>query len=55
MNEVDDWKSKEDTTDKQLEMLNEYDTYLKFMENYFSSKNAKPLEKGQKLAKQIFG
>ena len=55
MKEIDDWKSKEDTTDKQLEMLNEYDTYLKFMENYFSSKNAKPLEKGQKLSKQIFG
>ena len=55
MKEIDDWKSKEDTTDKQIEMLNEYDTYLKFMENYFCTKDSKPLKKGQELAKQIFG
>ena len=55
MKEVDDWKSKEDTTDKQIEMLDEYDTYLKFMENYFCTKGSKPLKKGQELAKQIFG
>ena len=55
MKEVDDWKSKEDTTDDQLGMLNEYDIYLKFMENYFSSKDARPLKKGKELSKQIFG
>ena len=55
MKEVDDWKSKEDTTDKQIEMLNEYDIYLKFMENYFCTKGSKPLKKGRELAKQIFG
>ena len=54
MKEIDDWKSKEDTTDKQIKMLDEYDTYLKFMEQYFSSKNAKPLKKGKELSKQIF-
>ena len=46
MKEIDDWKSKEDTTDEQIKMLNEYDTYLKFMEKYFSSKDSKPLKKG---------
>ena len=55
MKEIDDWKSKEDITDKQLQMLNEYDIYLKFMEQYFSSKDAKPLKKGKELVKQIFG
>ncbi len=54
MKEVDDWKSKEDITGKQIEMLNEYDTYLKFMENYFSKKDSKPLKKGKELVKQIF-
>ena len=55
MNEVDDWKSKEDITDNQIKMLDEYDTYLKFMEKYFCTKDAKPLKKGRELAKQIFG
>ena len=55
MKEIDDWKSKEDTTDKQINMLDEYDTYLKFMERYFSSKDAKPLKKGSELVTQIFG
>ena len=54
MKEIDDWKSKEETTDDQLKMLNEYDVYLKFMEQYFSSKNAEPLKKGALLVKQIF-
>ena len=54
MKEIDDWKSKEGTTEKQIEMLNEYDVYLKFMENYFSSKDAKPLKKRKDLVKQIF-
>ena len=55
MKEIDDWKSKEDITDKQIKMLNEYDIYLKFMEQYFSYKDAKPLKKGKELTKQIFG
>ena len=54
MKEVDDWKSKDETSEKDLKILDEYDTYLKFMENYFSSKDAKPLKKGPELAKQIF-
>ena len=48
------WKSAENTSDKQIKMLDEYDTYLKFMEKYFSSKDSKPLKKGSELAKQIF-
>ena len=55
MKEIDDWKSKDETTVDQLQMLNEYDVYLKFMEQYFSSKNAEPLKKGALLVKQIFG
>ena len=55
MKEIDDWKCKEKTTDKEMRILDEYDIYLKFMEKYFSSKDAKPLKKGPKLAKQIFG
>jgi len=55
MKEIDDWKCKEKTTDKEMKMLDEYDVYLKFMEKYFSSKDAKPLKKGLRLAKQIFG
>ena len=55
MKEIDDWKSKEDITDKQIKILDEYDIYLKFMEKYFSTKNVKPLKKGVELAKQIFG
>ena len=54
MKEVDDWKSKEGITDKQINILDEYDVYLKYMEEYFSSKNAKPLKKGSELAKEIF-
>ena len=55
MKETDDWKSKEGITEKEIKMLDEYDIYLKFMENYFSSKNSKPLKKGHKLSKEIFG
>lgn len=55
MKEIDDWKSKEDINDRHTKMLDEYDIYLKFMENYFSTKNAKPLKKGKELVKQIFG
>ncbi|MDC0226542.1 exonuclease domain-containing protein [Alphaproteobacteria bacterium] len=55
MKEIDDWKSKEGTTDQQIDILNEYDIYLRFMENYFSSKNSKPLKKGKELSNQIFG
>ena len=54
MKEVDDWKSKEDVTDKEIKILDEYDTYLKYMERYFSSKDSKPLKKGSDLAKEIF-
>ena len=55
MNEVDDWKSKDGITDKEMKMLDEYDIYLKYMEKYFSSKDAEPLKKGPELAKEIFG
>ena len=55
MKEIDDWKGNEDITDKQIKILDEYDTYLKFMEKYYSSKDSKPLKKGSDLAKQIFG
>ena len=55
MNEIDDWKSKDGITDKEMKMLDEYDIYLKYMEKYFSSKDAEPLKKGPELAKEIFG
>ena len=55
MKEIDDWKSKEDTTDKQIKLLDEYDVYLKFIEKYFSSKDPQPLKKGKQLVSQIFG
>ena len=54
MKEIDDWKSKKDIKDEQVSMLDEYDRYLKFMEKYFSDKDAIPLKKGKELAKQIF-
>ena len=54
MKEIDDRKSKEDTSEKQIKILDEYDTYLKFMEKYYSSKDATPLKKGKELSKQIF-
>ena len=35
-------------------ILNDYNTYLIFMEQYFKDKNAKPLKSGNELVKQIF-
>ena len=55
MKQIDDLKSSEKITDKEIKILDDYDTYLKFIEKYFSSKNAEPLKKGINLIKQIFG
>ena len=41
--------------DKKLKILNDYNTYLSFLENYFSTKNPQPLKTGKELVKQIFG
>ena len=37
-----------------LKILNDYNTYLTFLENYFTNKNVAPLKKGKELVKQIF-
>ena len=51
---IDDLKSNEGISDKEIKILDEYDIYLKFMERYFSNKNPQPLKKGKELYKQIF-
>ena len=38
-----------------LSIIKDYNTYLIFLEKYFSDNNAKPLKKGKELIKQIFG
>ncbi|PPR47040.1 MAG: Exodeoxyribonuclease I [Alphaproteobacteria bacterium MarineAlpha5_Bin9] len=44
-------------TDKEskIKTLKDFNTYLIFLEKYFSNKNAEPLKKGKDLLKQIFG
>jgi len=48
-------KDDDDLKEEKLKILNDYNTYLIFMEQYFSDKNAKPLKQGTELVKQIFG
>ena len=48
-------KGDDDLKEEKLKILNDYNTYLIFMEQYFSDKNAKPLKQGTELVKQIFG
>jgi len=60
MNQIDDELTKiessdDEEKDKKLKILNDYNTYLIFLEKYFKSKNAKPLKSGTELIKQIFG
>ena len=49
----------EDNTDKdkmkKISLLEDYNTYLLFLEKYFSDKNAQPLKLGKELIKQIYG
>ena len=40
--------------EEKLRILNDYNTYLIFMEQYFKDKSAKPLKSGNELVKQIF-
>jgi hypothetical protein len=40
--------------EEKLRILNDYNTYLIFMEQYFKDKSAKPLKSGNALVKQIF-
>ena len=47
--------SEDENKDKKLKILNDYNTYLSFLENYFSTKNPQPLKTGKELVKQIFG
>jgi len=48
----------EDSTDdnkaEKTKIIKDYNTYLIFMEKYFSNKNARPLKKGKELINQIF-
>ena len=47
--------SDDENKDNKLKILNDYNTYLSFLENYFSTKNPQPLKTGKGLIKQIFG
>ena len=46
--------SEDENKDKKLKILNDYNIYLSFLENYFSTKNPQPLKNGKGLIKQIF-
>ena len=59
MNQIDDELEKLESSDdedknKKFKILNDYNTYLTFLENYLKDKNAKPLKTGTELIKQIF-
>ena len=41
--------------EQKLKILNDYNTYLSFLEKYFSTKNPQPLPIGSDLVKHIFG
>ncbi len=47
-------ENEDDRKEDKLKILNDYNTYLTFLENYFTNKNATPLKKGKELVKQIF-
>ena len=47
-------ENEDDRKEDKLKILNDYNTYLTFLENYFTNKNAAPLKKGKELVKQIF-
>ena len=60
MHQIDDEfekieSSETDDKEQKLKILNDYNTYLIFLESYFKDKNAKPLKTGPELMKQIFG
>ena len=60
MNQIDDELAKIETSEdeekeKKIKILDDYNTYLMFLDNYFKDKNAKPLKTGKDLVKQIFG
>ena len=48
-------ESEEEQKEQKLKILNDYNIYLTFMENYFTTKNPQPLKTGKELIKQIFG
>ena len=59
MNQVDNElekieSSNDEEKEKKVKILNDYNTYLVFLERYFKDKNAKPLQSGIELIKQIF-
>jgi len=47
-------ESSSDDSKTKMKMLEDFNTYLIFMENYFSKKNPEPLKHGKELVKQIF-
>jgi len=47
-------ESNDGLKEEKLRILNDYNTYLIFMEQYFKDKSAKPLKSGNELVKQIF-
>ena len=48
-------ESEGEQKEQKLKILNDYNIYLTFMEEYFTTKNPKPLKSGKELIKQIFG
>ena len=44
-----------DDSESKMKTLDDFNTYLIFMEKYFSNKNASPLKQGKELVKQVFG
>tara|TARA_Y100000590_G_scaffold104814_1_gene119233 strand:- start:2086 stop:3600 length:1515 start_codon:yes stop_codon:yes gene_type:complete len=48
-------KSSDKNKEEKKQIIQDFNTYLIFLEKYFSDENAKPLKKGKELIKQIFG
>ena len=48
-------ESSDDNSEAKIKILEDFNTYLIFMEKYFSNKNARPLKQGKELVKQVFG
>jgi exonuclease I len=48
-------KSNINNKDEKIRIVKDFNTYLIFLEKYFSDENPQPLKKGKELVKQIFG
>ena len=48
-------KSNVNNKEEKIRIVKDFNTYLIFLEKYFSDENPQPLKKGKELVKQIFG